>query len=284
MENEPVKTIGMINPGAMGISVAATMQNSGCEVLWASEGRSAESKRRAAEHGLVDAGSIFELARRSRVLVSVCPPHAAEDVAGQAIDAGFQGIFLDANAISPQKAERINTGLTEAGIRFVDGGIIGGPAWEPGQTWLYLSGPEVEQVLPFFAAGPLETEVVGPDIGQASALKMVFSAYTKGTSALLSAILASAQELGVRSNLEKQWERYWPGFAEETQGRVRRVTAKAWRFAGEMHEVADTFEDAGMPGGFFEGSAEIYQRMAEFKDRKEKPELAEVMMTLMRDK
>jgi 3-hydroxyisobutyrate dehydrogenase-like beta-hydroxyacid dehydrogenase len=278
-----LKSIGIINPGAMGISVAATMKNGGYTVLWASEGRSEQSKARAAEHKLTDVGTTAELFRRSDALVSVCPPHAAEDVAGQVISSGFQALFLDANAIAPETAQRIGRKMAAAGITFVDGGIIGGPAWEPGRTWLYLSGPESKTAVSLFAAGPLQTEIAGSEIGQASALKMVFAAYTKGTSALLALVLAGAESLRVRPALETQWARYWPDFAEETQQRVRRVTAKAWRFEGEMHEIAATFESVGLPAGFHESAAEIYRRMAGFKDAPQTPELEDVLAALSKN-
>ena len=80
-------------------------------------------------------------------------------------------------------------------VVFVDGGIVGGPAWEPGKTWLYLSGERAADVQPYFSAGPLETEVVGDVVGVASALKMCYASYTKGTTALLSTILAADQIL-----------------------------------------------------------------------------------------
>ena len=151
------QTIGIMNPGAMGISVAATMQNSGFDVLWASAGRSAQSKARAAQHHLSDVGTTAELFRQCTVLVSVCPPDAAEDVADQAIGAGFRGLYLDANAIAPGRAVRMGSKLEAAGIPFVDGSIIGGPAWQAGKTWLYLSGAEAQTAVPYFTAGPLET-------------------------------------------------------------------------------------------------------------------------------
>jgi len=199
----------------------------------------------------------------------------------QVAAAGYKGLFLDANAISPQKAKRVETILTSAGISFVDGGIIGGPAWEPDSTWLYLSGAEAETVLPYFAAGPLATAVVGTEIGQASALKMCYAAYTKGTSALLSTILAGAEALGVRADLEKQWSRNGSDFAEQTQRRVRRVTAKAWRFEGEMHEIAETFARVGLPDGFHLAAAEIYHRTARFKDASDIPALNDVLHALL---
>ncbi|MEM7112097.1 MAG: DUF1932 domain-containing protein [Chloroflexota bacterium] len=272
--------IGILHPGAMGISVAATIKNGGHTVYWASDGRSADTAKRAAEHGLQDAGSVAALCQSCEIIVSVCPPHAAEDVAREVVGHGFQGIYIDGNAISPMRAKQIDAIVTTAGATFVDGGIIGGPAWKRGTTWLYLSGEAAETAVSIFAAGPLETEVLGPEIGQASALKMCFAAYTKGTTALLSAILGAADNLGVWPALQEQWRRYEWELADSAPERVRRVTAKAWRFAGEMEEIAATLDAAGMPDGFHKAAGDVYRRTAHFKNASAVPELAEVLAAL----
>lgn len=276
-------TVGVLHPGAMGISVAATIQRGGHTVCWSSEGRSVQTRDRAAQHGLIDAGTLADLCARSEILVSVCPPHAADDVAEAVIACGFNGVYLDANAIAPQKAIRIGRKLGAAGIAFVDGGIIGGPAWQPGRTWLYLSGPMAAQVSTLFRAGPLETEVIGPEFGTASALKMCFAANTKGTTALLGAVLAAADALGVRDALERDWSRRDPDQVPQTHQRVRNVTAKAWRFAGEMEEIAATFAAAGLPVGFHDAAHTVYRRMAAFKDAPELPDLIAVLAALVGD-
>ena len=187
---------------------------------------------------------------------------------------------MDANAIAPSKALHIDQLMGAAGIEFVDGGIIGGPAWQPGETWLYLSGPRAAQVAELFSAGPLETEVIGDEPGRASALKVCYAAYTKGTTALLCGILATAEVLGVRGELETQWSRDWTDFGQQAGERVRNVTAKAWRFAGEMAEIAATFREAGLPGEFHAAAEMIYQRIAGFKDAPETPALKEVLEKL----
>jgi 3-hydroxyisobutyrate dehydrogenase-like beta-hydroxyacid dehydrogenase len=214
------------------------------------------------------------------VIVSVCPPHAAQDVAEQVIAGGFQGLYVDVNAISPQRALSIGAALARAGITFVDGGIIGGPAWDDGKTWLYLSGDHAAEAAAYFGPGSLETAVLDGDIGRASALKMCYAAWTKGSTALLSAIVAAASRLGVWEELQRQWEQDWPGFGEETANRVRRVSARAWRFAGEMDEIARTLESAGLPGGFHAASAQVYRRMAHLKEAPSTPELDEVLAAL----
>jgi 3-hydroxyisobutyrate dehydrogenase-like beta-hydroxyacid dehydrogenase len=273
--------VGILHPGAMGVSVAASAKNTGHTVYWASEGRSSQTHERANEVGLLDIHSVAKLCSECSVIFSVCPPHAAEDVAKEVMGHGFKGVYLDANAISPQRAARIGQAMSDAGVEFVDGGIIGGPAWNPRRTWLYLSGKEAQTVADCFSAGPLETSVIGEWAGKASALKMCFAAYTKGSTALLSAILAVSEALGVREELANQWSRGGSDFAEQTARRVRGVTAKAWRFVGEMEEISSTFEGAGMPGGFHSAAAEVYRRITGFKDAQEVPSLADVLKALL---
>ena len=275
------KNIGVIHPGMMGICVAATLQNSGHEVYWASEGRSPQTRKRAENFNLFDAGSLAGLCDTCSLIISVCPPHAAEEMAEQVLAHSFQGVYLDVNAISPQRTIHIGQRMRAGGVDFVDGGIIGLPVWERGKTWLYLSGDKAPQAASFCSGGPLETTVVGNEVGKASALKMCYAAYTKGTTALLCGILATAQVLGVRGELETQWSRDWANFGEQAGERVRNVTAKAWRFAGEMTEIAATFREAGLPGEFHAAAEMIYRRMAGFKDAPSTPALEEVLEKLI---
>lgn len=258
--------IGIIHPGQMGSSVAASAVRSGHEVFWASEGRSAATRERAEKAGLQDLGTLDALCEASEVLLGVCPPHAAEATAAQVRDAGFRGLYLDANAVAPERARALQALLAGAGIGFVDGGIIGPPAWRPGTTWLYLSGPGREEVAACFEAGPLTACPLGPEIGEASALKMCYAALTKGTTALLCAVFATAAQRGVLPQLLAQWDKDAPGLAAERERAVRRVTAKAWRFEGEMHEIAATFGASGQPEGFHAAAAEVYARLAGLKD------------------
>lgn len=276
--------IGILHPGEMGISVAVSAINSRHEVYWASDGRGDKTRARAEKHGLRDAGTLANLCGITSTILSVCPPHAAEEVARSVIGTGFKGLYLDANAISPQRSKTIDKLMRSAGIDFVDGGIIGGPAWTRGETWLYLSGKRTDEVAACFKNGPLETKVIGEEIGKASALKMCYAAYTKGTSALLSAVLAAAESYHVRMELGQHWEMDETGFTKQTEHRVRRVTAKAWRFAGEMEEIAATFSAAGLPSGFHESAAEVYRRMADFKDSPSLPELEEVLASLQKQR
>ena len=275
-------TIGILNPGAMGSAVAATMVNSGKRVLWASSGRSAESRARAESDGLIEVESLKELCAQSDAIVCVCPPDAAVIVAEVVIDCGFQGMYLDANAIAPTTSEEIGRKLQSANITYIDGGIIGGPPRKPGTTWLGLSGPHAATAAEWFAAGPLEVDILEAPIGAASGLKMCFAANTKITNALQSTILASAESLGVRDALERQWTRYDNPNVENLHKRVISVAHnKAWRFAGEMDEIAATFDAANVPAGFALAAAELYRRLAHFKGAPQPPDIDQMLTDII---
>src|SRR4051794_21449405 len=99
--------IGILHPGEMGISIAASAKNSGCDVYWVSEGRSDATRERASKVGLNEARTLRELCEDCPIVVSVCPPHAAEELARDVVNAGFHGLFVEANAIAPQRTIHI---------------------------------------------------------------------------------------------------------------------------------------------------------------------------------
>src|SRR2546425_5130966 len=150
-------TIGLLHPGEMGSVVGACARAGGARVLWASEGRSAPSRARAAADGLEDVGALGALVARSAVILSVCPPHAAADVARAVAALRFSGIYVDANAIAPATARNVGAIVERAGATFVDGGIVGPPPRTRGTTRLYLSGREAKRAGALFAETPLET-------------------------------------------------------------------------------------------------------------------------------
>ena len=266
--------VGILHPGEMGSAVAATIRNSGYEVCWVAEGRSHLTRARAESAGLTDAVTLANLCRTCPVIVSVCPPEFAKQVAADVLAQGFHGIYLDANAISPVHKRQIADRMQARGVQFVDGGIIGLPPKARGQTWLYLSGPHAEQAACCFTAGPMECEVIGTETGQASALKMCYAAHNKGSIALLIAVLAAADRMGVLKDLKRQWTRMSP--AAPSEGQILRAAPKAWRWAPEMHEIAATFEAAGMPPEFHQAAAKIFELLREFKDA-EGPSIEDVL-------
>jgi hypothetical protein len=239
--------VGVLHPGEMGAAIGDALHAGGHDVIWASEGRSEATRSRAA--GLRDVATLAGIAETAQVVFSICPPHAAVDVA----DAmrGFAGTYVDANAISPARA--LEVAALQPG--FVDGGIVGPPPRTAGDTRLYLSGEGAAEVVSLFENTIVDARVVS----DASALKMVYAAWGKGTAALLLAIRDVARYYGVADALESEWRLSQPELFERLAAAERSSAKKGWRWIGEMEEIADAFGAAGAPEGFHRAAAEVYR-------------------------
>jgi len=275
-----VTTIGILHPGEMGSAVGAAARAGGARVIWASAGRGAATRKRAEADGLDDVDTLARLARESEIIVCVCPPASAPDVAREVAATRFGGTFVDGNAIAPATTRAVGEIVTAGGARFVDGGIIGPPPRKAGEARLYLSGPGAAAVAAVFKGTTLEAIVLDGPIGAASAIKMAYAAWTKGSQALLLAIRALAAREGVDAALLAEWARSQPDAMGRSERAVSANIKKAWRFVGEMDEIAATFEAAGLPNGFHEAAGEVYRRLAGWKDTAAPPSMAEVAKTL----
>jgi 3-hydroxyisobutyrate dehydrogenase-like beta-hydroxyacid dehydrogenase len=277
------KTITVLNPGDMGASVGACARAAGHRVLWVSEGRSAQSAARAAAAGLETSASLAAALSDTDVVLSICPPHAALDTANAVAATGFSGLYIDGNAIAPQTARKVGEIVRGAGARFGDGGIIGPPPGKSGTTRMYFSGAPAAEAAGLFEGSLLATVVLdGPD-NAASSIKMCYAAWTKGSTALLADIRALAGALDVEEALLREWELSKAGLAQSSATSIRASAFKAWRWIAEMDEIADSFESADLPDGFHRAAAQVYERLAPFKDARN-AELAAVLDALRDEK
>jgi 3-hydroxyisobutyrate dehydrogenase-like beta-hydroxyacid dehydrogenase len=229
----------------MGALVGSAVQG---EVLWASEGRSEATRRRA--EAFRDVGTVRELVSESDLVISLCPPAIAEDVAGEVAAEGFNGIYVEANAIAPERVERI------AGyLRCVDGAVISRT-----DVNLYLSGDpsDVGAVAELFAGSDVHAIPLEGGIGSASALKMAFGGWNKIGTALTAQAYAIARAYGVQDALAAE------GVDSE---RFVRSARKAWRWSPEMEEVSATCRALDLPDGMGRGAAELFERWDAHRDR-----------------
>lgn len=272
--------ITVLHPGAMGVSVAASFAAAGHEVRWVLQGRSDATAERATAAGLASVETLADGCDHAELVVSVCPPAAALDVARSVAVAGFTGTYLDANAISPATMAEVASVVEATGATAADGSIIGLPAHQPGTTRLYVAGVGASVLADDLNGGPLSVISIEGDIGAASALKMAYAGWTKGSSALLLALVAFASEMGVYDALLAEWEQSMPQMPAQVEGRAAGVSPKAWRFVGEMEEIAASLRAAGISGAFHDGAADTFARLAGFKGAGSPPDLAAVIEAL----
>ncbi|GCD93950.1 NAD(P)-dependent oxidoreductase [Embleya hyalina] len=260
-------TVGILHPGSMGAAVAGELTGRGITVLWSPSGRSTATRARALAFGLESVAELDELLDRSAYVISLCPPAAAEAVARSVAERRYGGLYVEANAVSPERTERIAGFLTAAGATVVDAGVVGSPPAQTRSPRLYLSGGEedVTRVAALFADTRVRAKPLPGGIGQASALKLSFASYQKASRALAAVAHAMAHEYGVGAELSD--------IAEHHSGRhladvdyIADVAAKAWRWESEMREVAAALASVGLPVGLAEGAADVLARWAPAKD------------------
>ena len=249
-----MSAIAILHPGQMGAEVGRALVEVGHDVRWLPAGRGPGTTRRARDARLVEHDSVDGC----DVVLSVCPPAAALSTARGV--AGFRGIYVDANAVSPETAEQVATVVGDGGASFVDGGIVGPPPARLGTTRFYLSGDRAAEVAAVFAGSRVEAIVLSGGGTAASTLKMTYAAWTKISAALLVSIHGVARELGVDEALAQEWAHSQPELAARLQSAQSAAERKGWRWEEEMRQISRTFAVAGEPPGFGEAAAELFAR------------------------
>lgn len=259
--------VAVLHPGRMGAAVGRQAVGGGARVGWCTDGRSASSADRAAAAGMEPHGDLAELLSASDVIISLCPPAAAEEVAAQVAATGFNGIFVEANAISPQRSTRITEALVVAGAQVVDGCVIGPPPPAEVGTRLYLSGPRMnaEIVAALFNGTAVESVIIDGPPGDASALKMAFGGYQKASHALAAVSHALAEAHGVDGQLTTEARRLARSALADPGG-LPSVAARAWRWAPEMREVAESLSAAKLPSDLALAAATVMELWSTDKD------------------
>ncbi|MCI2418280.1 DUF1932 domain-containing protein [Saccharopolyspora sp. K220] len=255
-----MRTVGLLHPGRMGAAVGAEIRRNGHDVLWCTEGRSEATRMRAEQAGLTPVDELRELLERCDVVLSICPPAAAEELARRVAGLGFGGVFADANAVNPATLHRIVAHLDPMPV--VDGSIIGPPpSGHRTGTRLHLSGPAAHRdvVAELVSGTRVEPVLLGTEHGQASALKMAFASYQKAARVLAAVAHSLADAHGVSEALLAEADRM-PGRILAQRDYLPSVAARAWRWGLEMREIAQTLSDAGLPPELAEAAATVLAR------------------------
>ena len=248
----------------MGAALGSALKARAGAVIWADAGRSHATAKRAELADLQAVPDVGELARRAHVIVSICPPHAARDVAAQVADAlgdrPDRPLYLDANAVAPDTVRAIDATVGAGTV--CDGAVIGPPAWERGTTVLWLSGPGADAVAGLFEGSPFDARVLGPEIGAASGLKVCFALQSKAMPTVWLAIEQAAERFGVTEALRGELDRDGVGYDGYLAIVRGKAAQKGWRWAGEMDEAADALAAIDVPDGVSRAAAELYRRAA----------------------
>ncbi|MFH9393762.1 DUF1932 domain-containing protein [Streptomyces sp. NPDC017556] len=272
-------TIGLLHPGSMGSAFGAQLRARGHTVLWCPDGRSDTTRRRAERAGL-EAAALPELVSRSDVLLSLCPPAAAEETAGQVAELGMSEagtIYVDANAVSPSRVVNIADRL--APMPVIDAAVVGSPPAGGKSPTLYLSGnvEQAERIAELFVGTDVRTHVLGDSIGKASALKLAYSSYQKVSRVLAAMAYGAADTYGVADELLLIAAKRTRSYLVETDY-IPKTAARAWRWGPELEDAAALLANAGLPDSLMHAAAATLARWDGNKD--ERLDIAEALEAL----
>jgi 3-hydroxyisobutyrate dehydrogenase-like beta-hydroxyacid dehydrogenase len=263
MTTRAPKTIGLMSPGDMGHAVGAVLHEGGLRVITNLEGRSERTRGLAGTAKIEDVGSDEVLVAQADVLLSILVPSEAERVAARIAAAvsrvGTTLLYVDCNAIAPQTVRRIAEHVTQSGAGFIDAGIIGGPPRVGGDGPRFYASGEDAATFAELAHHGLDVRVMGSEIGAASGLKMCYAAFTKGTTALATELLVAARAMGISETLEAELRSGGSDRYASLERSVPGMPPKAYRWVGEMEEIAATFGALGLTRKILEGAAELYR-------------------------
>ena len=246
----PFQRIGILSVGEMGYHWARILTSRGVEVLTYGEERSETTRKRAEKVGVKCLPSMGRLVQDADLIVSIVVPSAAKRVAENVAQATAASgrrdlLYLDANAISPMTADEIGKILSQGGVNFVDGCIIGSAAKMDKGAVVYVSGPQAARIQDLESCG-LSVKVLGPTVAQASAFKVVYAGLTKGLQGLFVELLMGARSFGLLDEILKRYEESFPGLLDKVTSSIVGLRIHAGRRAEEMDELKRTFNHHGM--------------------------------------
>ncbi len=253
--------VAVLHPGQLGAAIGAVLRKRGVTVLWCTTGRSRDSARRAREADLVAVRELDELLDRANVILSICPPPAAEGIAAEVTAAGYRGLYVEANAISPGRFRRIFDSLTAGGATVLDASVMGLPGRSSARLYLAGNPTSARKVTALFADTDIEAITLGEQLGAASALKLAHLSYQKAARALAAVSHALAADFGVTDHLLAEAE-VEPRSALAEPDHLAGVAGRASRTAPEMLEGADALTDAGLPPQLAQGAHHVLQLWA----------------------
>ena len=201
-------TVAILSPGDMGHAVGRLLRERGLKVLTCLAGRSGRTRALSEKAGIVDVPTLEDLVTESQVLLSItvseAVPGLCMQVASAVRETGADLLFAECNAIAPQEARRLEPLVSESGARFVDASIVGGPPRNGSSPRFYASGRHAEELAQLRDYG-LDVRPVGPEVGQASGIKMCYAAMTKGSSALYAQLLLAAELMGLSDYVKDEF-------------------------------------------------------------------------------
>ena len=257
-----IGTVAILSPGDMGHAVGQRLRENELDVITCLVGRSNRTRALASKAGIRDVPNLEALVEEADLVMSMTVSAAVPGLCSQVAEAlkatGASALFAECNAIAPNLVRELEPLITDAGGKFVDVSIIGGPPRPGYSPHFYASGEHAPQFAQLNDFG-LEVLDLNGGVGKASGIKMCYAAMTKGSWALYSQLLMAAELMDLTEPLLAEFHSGQQAVLQRMESTLPTVPPRSRRWVSEMEEIRDTFASLGMTPNLFEGVAEMYR-------------------------
>jgi 3-hydroxyisobutyrate dehydrogenase-like beta-hydroxyacid dehydrogenase len=255
-------TVAILSPGDMGHAVGGLLRERGLRVLTCLDGRSERTRTLSEKAGIVDVPTMEDLVEHSQILLSItvseAVPALCMEIASAVRETGTDLLFAECNAIAPQVSREMEPIITGSGARYVDASIVGGPPRNGSSPRFYTSGDHTGELARLKDYG-LDVRPVGPEVGQASGIKMCYAAMTKGSSALYAQLLLAAELMGLSDHVKEEFRHSQSAVMQRMERGIPGIPARSRRWVSEMQEIEATFANLGLTHHLFRGVTDMYR-------------------------
>jgi 3-hydroxyisobutyrate dehydrogenase-like beta-hydroxyacid dehydrogenase len=208
-------------------------------------------------------GTLEEAIRESEYVLAVAPTQACRDAAWRAsgyLQAGQ--IYCDFASTSPAVKREVAAIVAASGAQFVEGAILGSVGASLACSAILLGGAGAEPVADTLNHYGIRSRFYSPEIGRASAFKMIRSVFSKGMETLLIETLLSARRADL---LDEVWDEIRTTLAPDRMER----TLETWicshaisseRRYCEMLEVNRFLEELKLEPILARAAADVFHR------------------------
>ncbi|KTC33855.1 hypothetical protein AO269_21525 [Pseudomonas putida] len=258
--------IGIIGAGEVGLTYARPWAAAGHEVVLCDLKPSTAATAFAEQSGQDIRASVAELAPDCDVVVSCVFGTVSLVVAEQALEhMAREALYVDMTTADPALIRTAAHSAAQRGIGYVDVAILGAIALTHAKTNLLGAGTGIDRALTLFSAidAPLKPVEEGA-AGDAAALKILRSVFTKGLEALTIECFMAAEKQGVSEKLHDALSDIDQASLRDFLGAlIRTHVLHAPRRLKEVEEAERQLLAAGMPVAVLPGVKTLFKRTAD---------------------
>jgi 3-hydroxyisobutyrate dehydrogenase-like beta-hydroxyacid dehydrogenase len=172
-------------------------------------------------------------------------------------------LFIDINSVSPDRKKETAAIVEKTGAAYLDMAVMAPVDPRGHQTPVLLAGATADKVTDDMRSLGFNFEVIGPEPGAATAIKMVRSLFVKGLEALTVETMLAASASGCFDYVLSSLSASYPGLGwpQNVNYMFERTLRHGARRAAEMRESAATLDALGLTGALADKIADVQASM-----------------------